>query len=536
MIHAGSRAVGKGLAYCCQDYCIVERVRLPPYDLDCSCSCWAIRLIDRVKTDELDESGEPIFTETDFWFAEKPMLKSEGDGKYRQVPAAMMEGYSYSARGFNGDEPTSAGSENVGQIKLANCGEFDDFLCIDWNLQQIEIYVSDCCDKNVDDMDLIFSGVMKDLSWNSTEITVAFGDRRSAFEQAMIEEKYEGTGLLEGEESLKGKIKPKAFGAVSNVKPVRLDAIDEIYQVHNGTMQSVDEVRDRGVALTYAGDVSNILTATAPAGSYVTDLANGYIKLGSTAQGEITADVIGEIPLVQTTVDIIERIMTNCFGDSSLTYPDDFDLVSMNFLNVNTPFPIGYYISENKSMAEVLDELMKAVGGFWYVSREGKISFGLPWVQDDELCLDVDLNDIVGDIVFEGNSKASTQRTVKWNKNWTQQTDFAGGADQSLVSYWAEDGLSISSNPEEGENSIEVSSFITNEKAAQTFADALYEHYKDKRDFIQINVTCGLLFYRLSDCVTLNLDRFKITGDKNFQVIALEEDARSNCVRLRLAG
>lgn len=536
MLQVGSRSIGESVKFCCKDYCIFQPVREPPYDLDCSCSCWAIRVWQKGEVTGQDEDGNDLYENPiEFWFSEKPMLKKNDLG-YSQVPAVIMEGYSYSARAFSGEEPKGRGTENIGKITLANCGEVDEFACLEWDLQNIEVYASDCCDKNVDDMTLIFAGVTKEIQKDSITITIPFGDRRSGLEKSSIEERFDGVSILNGGETLEGKIKPKTFGTVFNISPILVDATDQIYQIHNGEMQQVNEVRDNGVPLSYAGDVSNILTATVPAGFYVTDLMNGYIKLGSPPIGEITVDAIGSVPLVQTTSEVLIEILTNCFGDQNLTYPDDFDLFSLNFFQIQTAFPIGYFLSEDKSMAQILDELVQGVGGFWYFSRDGKLAFGLPWATDEIVCEPIDNDDIIGNVQFESVGKGSSGRTVKWKKNWTVQDNLAAGADQSLVPFWEADYLNSNSGDQGGLTNVEIETFISSQVAADKLSSTLFEYYKDKRDFIQITVDCGLLKFRLNDCVALDLDRFKINGDKNFQIIALEENAKSNCVRLRLAG
>lgn len=107
---------------------------------------------------------------------------------------------------------------------------------------------------------------------------------------------YAGTGGLEGPSSLAGQFKPRLYGLKRNVEPVLIDAGLLLYQLHDGPMQQVRAVRDKGVALTSGGDVASyaaLSSATVAAGSYKTCLAAGLIRIGS-VPSLLTADARGD--------------------------------------------------------------------------------------------------------------------------------------------------------------------------------------------------------------------------------------------------
>ncbi|MGH2173878.1 hypothetical protein ACQ1Z4_14290, partial [Enterococcus faecalis] len=87
------------------------------------------------------------------------------------------------------------------------------------------------------------------------------------------------------------------FGSPQNISPVLLVPASLIYQAHDGAMQSIDAVYDRGAPLTGAGDVADyaaLAAASVSSGQFKTCLALGLFKLGSAAAGTVTADVKGD--------------------------------------------------------------------------------------------------------------------------------------------------------------------------------------------------------------------------------------------------
>ncbi len=76
------------------------------------------------------------------------------------------------------------------------------------------------------------------------------------------------------------------------MEPVLIDAGLLLYQLHNGPLQQLLAVRDKGVALIVGGDVASytaLSTATVASGTFKTCLAAGLLRLGATPS-LLTAD------------------------------------------------------------------------------------------------------------------------------------------------------------------------------------------------------------------------------------------------------
>jgi hypothetical protein len=107
---------------------------------------------------------------------------------------------------------------------------------------------------------------------------------------------YAGSGGAEGAATLAGVSKPRLYGLRRNIEPILVEAGLLLYQLHDGPLQQVLAVRDRGVALTAAGDHASyaaLAAASVAAGTYRTCLAAGVLRVGA-APSLITVDARGD--------------------------------------------------------------------------------------------------------------------------------------------------------------------------------------------------------------------------------------------------
>ena len=105
---------------------------------------------------------------------------------------------------------------------------------------------------------------------------------------------------------LAGKPKPLLFGVVTNIAPPCVNTARLIYQVNDGTITSLDDVYDRGVALTlegtYASEADVLDDGQEPsAGMYKVYLAGGLFRLGSSPAGTVTAEMVKAVSLARAT-------------------------------------------------------------------------------------------------------------------------------------------------------------------------------------------------------------------------------------------
>ena len=107
---------------------------------------------------------------------------------------------------------------------------------------------------------------------------------------------YAGSGGAEGPATLTGQFKPRLYGLKRNIDPVLVDPGLLLFQVHDGSIDSILAVRDRGVALTNAGDLAHyaaLASASVSSGTFKTCLATGMLRVGATPSS-LTVDARGD--------------------------------------------------------------------------------------------------------------------------------------------------------------------------------------------------------------------------------------------------
>ncbi|UYY77489.1 hypothetical protein [Sphingomonas sp. R1] len=143
----------------------------------------------------------------------------------------------------------------------------------------------------------VFEGSVSSLDRQGTEATVALLGPDALLDRDLLTLEYAGTGSAEGPASLKGKLKPYAFGNCQNVEPVLIDPARWIYQVHGyGAVQGItpyeyaqalDPAKNKGDASDYP-TLANLSLAP---GEWATCAAQGMFRFGGAPSKKVTADV-----------------------------------------------------------------------------------------------------------------------------------------------------------------------------------------------------------------------------------------------------
>jgi len=253
---------------------------------------------------------------------------------------------------------------------------------------------------------------------------------------------YGGTGGLDGGADLRGKPKPLVFGAVENIAPPLVDPASLVYQVHDGPIQAVSNVHDQGVALTYAGDVADIAATSVSAGQFNTQLSGGYIRLGSTPAGLVTADVAGDKTggvYADDTAYIALRLIRTRGGFND----GEIDGHLFERLRNQQPAAIGLFIgTEPVLLSEVLDRLMAVIGGWWSTGRLGRIQVGRVDAPGENPVAHLTTVEILSLDKVAGPPSINPpnwRRRVEYQRNWTVQTsDLAGSVTAARRAFLAE--------------------------------------------------------------------------------------------------
>jgi hypothetical protein len=172
----------------------------------------------------------------------------------------------------------------------------------------------------------VFSGTAADWTIDESGVHIILRDNSYKLTVPAQSNVYGGTGGADGGADLTGKRKPRAFGYVQNVEPPLSDPSLLIYQVNDGAIQAVTAVYDRGSALTPGADFATyaLLTAASPgAGTYITCLALGFIRLGSSPVGTVTADISGASGVVDNLLLYSQQLSHSPWIVSGLSVADN---------------------------------------------------------------------------------------------------------------------------------------------------------------------------------------------------------------------
>jgi hypothetical protein len=212
-----------------------------------------------------------------------------------------------------------------------------------------------------------------------------------------------------GGNATKGTVVPLAFGPCFNISPVSINTSLLKYQVHDGQIEDITDVRDNGVSV-----------------GFTKDLLAGTFTLSVSAVGEITADVLGAKPggvYLATCGDQVNHIVTT---RSSLA-SSDVNSTSLAAFVALCPQPIGLYVRDRRNVLDCLDELVNSVGSWYTFDRSGKMIFGRMDVPSGSPVLELTADDVVfGTLKVTKCSLPWATARIGYKPNYTQQSQVAG--------------------------------------------------------------------------------------------------------------
>lgn len=344
------------------------------------------------------------------------------------------------------------------------------------------------------------------------------------------------------DENLDGLPKPLAYGAPRNVAPVLLSRAWQTYQFHDGAIEAVDALYDRGAPFTPANGGANDITDLgllsldlwiAVPGEYITDLAKGMVRIGSTPSGLVTGDVRGDkagpLGFVSTIADVVRRIATK---DGMLS-DADLDLASFQRLNLVQPGPVSLYTGTSApTVFEVIQALLaETTFGYSVHTRTGKLSIGRVELQSPVATIEAD--DVVA-IRRVRTALPFWQRKLLYARSFTVQgpDDVAGGASDAHKDFVAEeyrratweDAAIQTRRPLA--RTAEVPTSFDGESDAQGEADRQGALLGADRDRFDVTVAYRQFVHRVGQTVRLVYPRFGLAGGRDFFVAGVREETQ----------
>ena len=154
-------------------------------------------------------------------------------------------------------------SISYGDLAINNTnGEYDAWIDYVWLNRPIEIFIGDISSP-VEDFTKIFSGLMADIAFSDRNtINLHVRDILQRLNTPITESVLGNYGTQGASNVNREAIEPLVFGEVHNITPLLIDSATLEYMVHNGTIESLIEVRDNGVPVPFVQGAGNAGTFT----------------------------------------------------------------------------------------------------------------------------------------------------------------------------------------------------------------------------------------------------------------------------------
>ena len=389
-------------------------------------------------------------------------------------------------------------------------GSLDSWLDLAWKGWPLRIYIGDPSWVFADFMQ-IFSGLNGGASSRSSEeIEFTVYDKRAFFSQNIQ------NNLLPNNKPI-----PLSIGKLFNVSPVIVDAATHKYQVHDGAILSVDDVRESGQSIS----------------NYTADLANGTITLTASPSGAITADITG------ATNGSLSEMVKWVAKRSDKISSTDLDVAQID--SFPSQYVCGYYARSNKKISQVLTDLVKSAGGNYFFGRDGKMRvFRLADVSSETPLLSLTEDDIQeGSFGISRTYYPRYKLSLGYKNNWKVQSEasLVGSVPEDLRELYGEKYSLVtaynSSVPTDYpliDDKDDIKTLIFNSADAQTEADYRANLWSVKRRVYTLTCFSYPFLLNIGDVVKITHPRFGFSSGKNAQVISLTEYPLDNRTQLEV--
>lgn len=301
-------------------------------------------------------------------------------------------------------------SLSYGDIELNNAdGDFDLWLKDIWVNRDIKVFTGDVRWPRADFVQ-VFGGVIADIdSKNRTCLNIKMRDKLERLNVPVTETKLGGTTQS------KDELLPLTFGEVHNMTPLLIDPALHTYQVHQGPIRRVIEVRDNGVPV-----------------SVTADIMEGKFALSGTPAGTITASVQGDMnPDWGITVAAEIRALATRFGQEELRFlPEEFDDENWTAFDAANPQPVGICMTSRVNVLDACQQLAKSVGAQLMVSRKGLlrlVKLQIPGNNPETAPLITERDMVAQSLAVASRPAMIAAVKIGYVKNWTVQQGLQTG-------------------------------------------------------------------------------------------------------------
>jgi hypothetical protein len=411
---------------------------------------------------------------------------------------------------------------SMGDVEIDNVtGERDVWLNDSWKNRKISLFVGDVRWVR-SEFAKVFEGVITGIdSKNRGKLNLKLGDKLQRLNTPVSDTK------LLGSTSNKDKLIPLCFGECHNIAPLLVDGNINEFQVHNGPIESIIEVRDNGVPV-----------------AFTPFLSTGKFRLLKQPVGTVTASVQGSLLTQQlsgaiipagvysnTIANIVVNLATLYGNDAMALTMSDMDSTLTAFDSANQQ-PVGLYLSDRANLLETINKLASSVGARVVMTRGNLLRFvklsltGLPVgttvtasdMMDKSLAIS-DMPPIVAGV------------KIGYCKNHAVQSSLETGLPAEHISLFAEEWLTVTRSDSVAE--LENLTFIEPDMketlllttaAAIAEADRRLAIFNTQRKVFKYTGFGHLLLENLGSSQTIKHPRFGLTAGATGQIVSIALD------------
>jgi hypothetical protein len=403
-------------------------------------------------------------------------------------------------------------SMSYGDIELFNVnGERDGWLSDIWRNRSIKVFMGDVRWTRSQFV-MIFNGIVFDVDTRSRDrINLKLTDKLQRLNNPVTEKKLGGTSQS------KDTLIPLCFGECFNVAPLLTDTATLEYQVHDGAIERIIEVRDNGVPVSFTETV-----------------ATGKFKLNQNPVGTITCSVQGDkyLSYITDVGSIIERLVTG-FGLVAQRFTGaDIDSTKLTAFKAANTAPVGIYISDRSNILEVCNRLAASVGARVAMSRGGLmylVKIELPRSDAGTTITASDMKE--RSLAISELPEVVASVKVGYAKNWSVESNIQTGIPSDHVAMFAQEWLSVTSTDPAVATTYNLfvepeleETLLIKGTDATTECNRRLALFKTQRKVIRYEGFPQLLTETLGSTQTVKHSRFGLSSGSAGQIISVQTD------------
>lgn len=285
-------------------------------------------------------------------------------------------------------------------------------------------------DPQSSDLRPVFAGLGKSWSPDRTSLSIDLLDATYWLESSPTVAIYGGSGKLDGDSNVTGRMMPVLRGTACNVTPVLIDSTNYVYQISDGPAV-VTALYEGGYAggIQAGGSVSDIYAASPAPGMYTIQSGETgtWLRLGTKPVYGITVDAIGTFRSGAAPANVLDILRQMLIED--LAMPADYIDSAWTVSSSVAPWPGGWFWdgSETLTGKGIVSTLLSGLGISLIPTRTGTLRpialVAHDWTTPANISLTADVITAISSAQMDSSLDPPTWRwRIGWQHNFTVQT------------------------------------------------------------------------------------------------------------------